>query len=506
MTDGELIRKWRKSILSFIEDVWKLTPQPLKKGKPSTLPSDQYSPNDFLPFVFGKHITWQQWLFFREIDLALAEGKNVFLSVVSGHGTGKSTDESLVIFWGLTCFLDSQIGCTAPTADQIYDVLWKEVARWHRKMPQRLADAFDIQAQYVRVKERPETWFARARTARKENPEALAGLHADVVIIIVDEASGVPEEIFEVAQGALTGKLVIFIMVSNPTRLAGFFYDSHHKNSARWRRLKFNSEQSPIVEADYIQRIEEQYGKDSPQHKVRVLGEFPDAEEDQLISRKLFDAAAARQPIRNTLNIRCLGIDVARYGGDRTTFVEKQGNFIAPVKVRKDQDIIATANDATAILRQAREEGNPYDFLMIDVIGLGAGLYDVLIDRQKNGDISDSTKIIAVNVSETPDEEDEHHNKRVELWHRLREYLAVGYIDERLRDDCCSIKYTIPDAKGRNKLELKEDTRERTGQSPDLGDAACLCFAVRNQVRKRDSGRPWREERMSDSVGGGALA
>lgn len=500
MNDGLLIKKWRKSILAFIEDVWGLTPQPLKSKSPTLLAED-YTPQDFHPFVFGEHLTWQQWLFFRAIDQELAKG-NVFLSVVSGHGTGKSTDESIVIFWGLTCFLDSQIGCTAPTADQIYDVLWKEVARWHRKMPKRLADAFDLQAQYVRVKERPETWFARARTARKENPEALAGLHAEVVIIIVDEASGVPEEIFEVAQGALTGKLVIFIMVSNPTRLAGFFYDSHHKTKERWTRLKFNSEQSPIVEQDYIKRIEDQYGKDSPQYKVRVLGEFPDAEEDQLISRKLFDEAAARQPIRNTLNTRCLGIDPARYGGDRTAFVEKQGSYLAPVKVRKDQDIVATANDATKILRDAREEGNPYDFLMIDVIGLGAGLFDLLIDRQKNGDIDDRTKIIPVNVSETAEEEEEHHNKRVELWHRLREYMHTGYAHPDLRDDSCAIKYGKPDAKGRNTLELKEDTRERTGQSPDLGDAACLCFAVRNTVRKRES---YSRDEASVSVGGGAL-
>ena len=506
MNDADLIRKWRKSILSYIKDVWKLVPQPLKSGKSPTLPAEEYSPDDFEAFTFGKHLTWQQWLFFREIDQELEKGKNVFLSVVSGHGTGKSTDESIVIFWGLTCFIDSQIGCTAPTADQIYDILWKEVARWHRKMPQRLADAFEVQAQYVRVKERPETWFARARTARKENPEALAGLHAEVVIIIVDEASGVPEEIFEVAQGALTGKLVIFIMVSNPTRLSGFFYDSHNKNRDNWRRLQFNSEQSPIVEKDYIKRTEEQYGKDSPQYKVRVLGVFPDAEEDQLISRKLFDEATKRTLVRNYNSIRCLGIDPARYGGDRTAFVERQGSYMGVVKVRKDQDIVATANDAVAILKGAREEGNGYDYVMIDVIGLGAGLFDILIDRQRDADISDLTKIIPVNVSETAEEENEHHNKRVELWHRLRDYLKTNYCDPQLRDDCCAIKYGKPDSKGRNTLEAKEETRNRTGMSPDLGDAACLCLAIRNQVRKKADRYDRSGSGVTNSISGGALA
>lgn len=484
MTDAELIVRWRSSILHYVEDVWKLTPQPLKQNISPDLPSEEYDQEMFEPFVKGKHVTWQQWLFYREIDQSIAKGEHVFLSVASGHGTGKSMELSTVILWGLTCWVDAQIGCTAPTADQMYDVLWKEVARWHRKMPQALADCFEIQSAYVRVRERPETWWARARTARKENPEALAGLHGEVVIFIVDEASGVPEEIFEVAQGALTGKFVLFIMVSNPTRLSGYFYDSHHKNRDRWRRLRLNSRQSPIVESDFVDRMEQEYGKDSPQVKVRVDGEFPDSEEDQLIARSLFDAAVKRTPHRDLAHTRIMGVDVARYGGDKSVLAERQGTLHKHLKTRSDQDTVATANDVMAEVRKAEEEGNPYDFICVDIIGIGAGVYDTLMDRQMRGELSRSIQLLAVNVSETAEDEIVYHGKRVELWWRFKHGLLFGSIDRIFGDDACAVKVGKPDNRGRNTLEDKEKTKERIGHSPDHGDSIVLTYAVLNNRRE----------------------
>jgi phage terminase large subunit len=505
-SDVEIIKHWRKSPLNFIKDVWGLIPQPLIHAVSPELDWHFYKPEHFEKFVKGKHLTWQQWLIFRAVERGIRFEAPRRISVASGHGIGKSTTESMLKLWFLGSFTDPQVPCTANTGDQLSDVLWKESKKWLNKMPEELANEYDHQSAYIRMKYSPETAFARARTAKKEAPEALAGVHADNVMMLVDEASGICEEVFETAEGALTNNNIFVLLISNPTRLDGYFFETHHKDKENWQHMQFDSRESPIVDWQFVERIKEKYGEDSPQWMVRVVGQFPDAEEDQLIPRSLFDAAAARSVIRNTLNIRCLGIDVARYGGDRTAFVEKQGNYIGLLKVRKDQDIVASANDATEILRKARAEGNQFDFVMIDVIGLGAGLFDVLLDRQKNGDISDLTTLIPVNVSETAEEENEHANKRVELWFRLKEYLATGYIDPVFRDDCCSIKFTIPDAKGRNKLEKKEDARERSGQSPDLGDAACLTLVIRNQLRKRDSGR-WtgREEPSGVGVGGGAL-
>jgi hypothetical protein len=301
----------------------------------------------------------------------------------------------------------------------------------------------------------------------------------------VDEASGVPEEIFEVAQGALTGKFVVFIMVSNPTRLSGYFYDSHHKNRDKWRRLQLSSRQSPIVEKDFVERMEQAYGAGSPQVKVRVEGEFPDSEEDQLIPRSLFDAAAARPRVRDPGYVRCLGVDVARYGGDKTVLSERQGGYMGHLKTRQDQDTVATANDVMAELRKARNDGNPFDFVMVDVIGLGAGTFDTLKDRQRNGEIPKTTRLLAVNVASAAEEEHEYTNLRAELWYRFRKALETSTIDPVFRDDACAVKYVKPDSRGRNVLEPKENTKERLSHSPDLGDSLVLTFVVGNLRRKQ---------------------
>src|SRR3990167_4390131 len=200
--DQELMRRFQSSPIYFIEKIWGLSPQPVKEEYQSDVGIfasngqwDQIKEEYFEKFVKGRHITWHQWLLLKAVDRALIYGDNK-ISIVSGHGTGKSSCLSWLIIWWLFCHYDAQVGATAPTSEQMHDVLWKEVALWMGKMPQELTNLFEWSAGYIRVKERPETWFARARTARKEAPEAIAGLHGEHVLIIADEAPGVVDEIF----------------------------------------------------------------------------------------------------------------------------------------------------------------------------------------------------------------------------------------------------------------------------------------------------------------------
>ena len=118
------------------------------------------------------------------------------ISITSGHGIGKSAIMAMLILRFLTCYADSEVPCTAPTQSQMYDVLWKEIAVWMNRMPERMQEKFELSADYLKVLENPKIWWARAKTARKENPEALAGIHAKDVFMAVDEASAVPDEIY----------------------------------------------------------------------------------------------------------------------------------------------------------------------------------------------------------------------------------------------------------------------------------------------------------------------
>lgn len=171
-----------------------------------------------------------------------------------------------------------KIPCTAPTQNQMYDVLWAELALWLNKMPTIIKKKYEWSKDHIRMTESPENWFARARTATKESPEALSGIHSDFILQVIDEASAVPDEIFDNAEATLTNPDYVTIMISNPTRMIGRFFDSHKKYKGHFQTMQFSSEESPIVDRAKIQKIIEKYGTDSPQYLVEVLGEFPTTE------------------------------------------------------------------------------------------------------------------------------------------------------------------------------------------------------------------------------------
>jgi hypothetical protein len=317
--DPKLIEKIvnisRKDPKFFIKAMWGLGPQ--EKGK---------------PFLKGSMYTWQQDAILEAVKRAVRGEGQKRISIRSGHGIGKSATLSWLILWYLFCFKDSQIPCTAPTSVQMHDVLWKEVAKWLDKMPDPVKKKFETTSEYVRITDSPDTWFARAATARKEAPEALAGMHADNLMYVVDEASGVPDEIFNTAEGSLTGTDIIFIMISNATRNYGYFYNSHHKDKKYWQTLHFSSMDSPIVDEQYVTRIADRSGTDSDEYRIRVLGEFPKMnsmddegwvpmyEEDEL--RFTTDG--------NFIGEVRMGIDPSGEGKDKTTWVIRD-NFKAKI-------------------------------------------------------------------------------------------------------------------------------------------------------------------------------
>ena len=243
---------YRQNIRRFIKDMWGLEPQPVKpeyvvrwaevclsthkewEDRKGEVSAEWFGDFDKVTkrwrwhsFEKGKHLTWQQNLILIGVEKAVAGKASRKLSTVSGHGIGKSATCSWIVLWFLYSFYESQVPCTAPTAHQMHDVLWKELSLWiSRIKDDEVRNLYDWKSDYVRIKYAPAGWFARARTSSKENTEAIAGVHADHVAVVVDEASGVPEQVFTTAQGALTSGNVLFIMISNGTQTMGYFFDS----------------------------------------------------------------------------------------------------------------------------------------------------------------------------------------------------------------------------------------------------------------------------------------
>ena len=163
----------------------------------------------FVRTMLGVTPTKQQARVLRAID----EGKRK-ISIRSGHGTGKTTLLAWIVLWWGLFRDDAKIPMTAPTSHQLYDLLLPEVRKWHKKLPELLQNEVEITSEKVGFK---NDNFAVARTARKDQPEALQGFHATNLAFIIDEASGIPQIVFEVAEGAMTGESTLVIMAANPT-------------------------------------------------------------------------------------------------------------------------------------------------------------------------------------------------------------------------------------------------------------------------------------------------
>jgi hypothetical protein len=314
--------------------------------------------------------------------------------------------------------------------------------------------------------------YAAARTGRKENPEALQGFHAEELIFLIDEASGIDDKVFEVARGALSTPNARVIMTSNPTRTSGFFYRAFHANRDRWATLTFSCEDSPLVSPEYIKEMEEEYGRDSDIFRVRVLGEFPAGGDLQFIKVTDVEAALARKyaPEVYSRSPRVLGIDVAAYGGDKTVIVERQGLHARVLWQARNCETATVVGEAARLWRELKCQA-----VFVDATGVGFG---VASDLRTLGH-----KPFAVQFGDGAIEKT-YKNKRAECWGLMRDWLSkdggwldVGEYAEQIKNDLTGPDYQY-DMQGKLQLERKEDMRKRGIASPDFADALALTFAL----------------------------
>lgn len=439
--------------------------QSVSQAQQTVLRWREGGPALFAQEVLGAEPTPQQW----EASKSLVEKRRV--SIRSGHGTGKSTFMAWCVLWFLACYYPAKVPCTAPTSHQLHDVLWAEIAKWHRIMKERateLAQEFEWSSERFYVKTNPMESFAVARTSRPENPEALQGFHSENILFLIDEASGVAEQVFQVAEGALSTDGAFVVMAANPTREDGYFHASHHKMRDRWAALHWDGELSPMVSKTYIEDMKKKYGYDSPIYQVRVKGNFATAT-DGVIPLSLCEAAKSRN-VRESSKDEIWGLDVARFGDDSTALAKRVGNVqVEPTKEWFGKDTMQTAGLIKLEYDNARRK--PV-VINIDVIGIGAGV----VDRLKELGVP----VRGVNVAESASVSDLYQRLRDELWFKGREWLAA--MDCKLADDDALIaelttaKYQVL-SNGKIKVEGKDEMKRRGVSSPNRADAWLLTFA-----------------------------
>ena len=408
------------------------------------------------------------------------------LSIRSGHGVGKSAFLAICILWFACCYFPCKIPCTAPTAHQLSDVLWAELSKWHRVLRERmpeLASQFEQTQDEYRLIEAPKESFAVARTARADKPEALQGFHSDNLLIVGDEASGIPDVIFEVGQGTLSTAGAFAILAANPTRKSGFFYETHHRLRDRWETIQVNGENSELVSKQFVDDIAHQYGADSNVYRVRVLGEFANEADDIVIPLELCESAKIREV--EVFGDVLWGIDVARFGRDRTTLVKRRQN--ATLEKHKSwigQDLMQTSGRIYAEWLETPPDQRP-KMIFVDVIGLGAGVADRL---QELG-----LPVSGVNVAEEASVDDKYQRLRDELWFKGRKWLENKNC-KLFDDDVLIAELTLPKygftSTGKLKVESKDELKKRYPQSPDVAEAFLMTFGQAAEHRGRQSYEP----------------
>jgi len=404
------------------------------------------------------------------------------ITIRSGHGVGKSAMLAWLSIWFVLTRYPAKCVMTAPSSMQLFDALFAEMKGWINNMPDFLKNLLDVTTDKVALKSAPAEVFISARTSRAETPEALQGIHADHVLLLVDEASGVPPAVFEAASGSMSSHSATTILTGNPTRSTGFFYDSHTRLADQWKVFHVSCLDSGRVSPDFVEEMKLRYGEDSNAFRVRVLGEFPRSDDDTIISLDLAESATQRDVSVSPTSSLVWGLDVARFGGDRSALVRRQANAVTDIKVWRNLDLMQLCGAVKA----EYDIANPKpETITVDSIGMGAGVVDRLREL--------GLPVLGVNVSESPSIGN-YRNLRAELWYRLRDWLAKRDCkipkDDTLIAELTSARYLFT-SNGKVQVESKEDMKKRGIPSPDVADALCLTFAAPEGVFSSGAGYRW---------------
>jgi len=426
----------------------------------------------------------------QQIELLQAIGKEKRVTVRSGHGCGKDASASWIALWFMITRPYAKVVVTAPTNRQLRDIFLAEISKWLRQSP--VADEFIVRKDSIQHKEAPKEWWLRLispsiRATKEEQAETLAGLHGDHLLIICDEASGIPDPTFVPLEGALTQPDNKVLLIGNMTRNFGYFYDTHFHATIKkaWTKLHWDSRKSTNVDASMPEYFATKYGLDSNIFKIRVEGNPPLQDEDTLIP-----LWTAEQCIGNEFDIAedeplYLGVDVARYGDDASIILPRSGLKIYPWETFRKLNTI----DLGGFINQTYQEQNA-DGCAIDVIGVGAGVADWLEKHNMRN-------LYQVNVANSSSDIEKYDRLRDELWIRMRDNCLLGKysfpdikvkgdnesLGQQLANELATVRYNF-NAHGGYKIESKKDLKARGIPSTNIADAVGLTEYFSNSATR----------------------
>ena len=399
-------------------------------------------------------------------------------AVASGRGIGKSALVSWLILWMLSTKIGSSVIVSANSENQLRKVTWGELTKWAAMSinshwwevsATNLAPAAWIATLVERdLKKGTRYWGAEGKLWSEENPDAYAGVHNhDGMMVIFDEASGIPDGIWSVASGFFTEPIVhrYWFAFSNPRRGSGYFYECFHAKRDFWATRQIDARSVEGTDRAIYDQIIAEHGEDSFQARVEVYGEFPTTGDDQFIGPHIVNEAMKRPRYKDPTAPVVLGIDPARHGADSTVIVVRQGRDLTEIRRYRGDDTMTVVGNVI----EAIEEFKPA-LVVMDEGGLGYGILDRLNEQRY--------KVRGVNFGQKAKNSIMWGNKRAEIWGAMREWLKSASIpdDRQLKTDLIGPK-TKPNSSGTMFLETKKDMKARGLPSPDAADALAVTFA-----------------------------
>lgn len=451
-------------------------------------------PERFAADVLGSH--W--WS--RQTEVAGLVARHRRVAVKSANGVGKTYLAADLALWFLYTHRPSIVLTTAPTWRQVRHLLWEEIRRRFRSasptLPGKLLNTRISAA---------EGWFALGLAT--DDPVKFQGFHADSLLVIFDEASGIPDSIWEAAEGVAVGKTNKILAIGNPLTTSGRFYKLF-KSRSGWLNQTISALVHPNVTGSepYIpgavtpESIDERVaewadeqekgvgcrasgvGEKAPDlfewkgrsyrpnglFRSRVLGEFPDSDEDTLIPLRWIEHALERH--LDTVGVPPVcraAVDVARFGSDSTVIGVRVGARVTQMEVVQGADLMEVAGRVMKIAYEVHPES-----ITVDVVGLGSGVVDRLVELELDG-------LDAFNGGHAAHNAARFANRRAEVYWALRERFRTGSIsiprDDSLVEELAALQYQHT-SRGQIKMQSKDEMKRHGLKSPDRADMLSMLF------------------------------
>lgn len=410
----------------------------------------------------------------RQVEALEAIRDHKRVALRAGRKVSKSHTAALAALWWPIAWPDGRVVVTSSSARQIRNVIWAELRVLAARAPALYPEP--AQVPDIGIRWLDGRFILGFSTDTPERAASISGAH---LLYLVDEASGIDDELYRAIQGNVGGGGTI-VLISNPTRPSGLFYDAFHGQAALWHGLHISSLESPNVVSGkdtipglatraWVEEMAEAWGRDSAAYAVHVLGEFPGQADDTIVSLAAVTAAVERWPDTPADGVLSIGVDVARFGDDASCIAYRRGRKLLGLEVVRGADGHEVAGRVLAIVARLADSRDRRPPVKVDEIGVGASVVDAL--RR-----SDPQRVTVVPVNVSTAGGDDYHNLRSQLWFAVAQWLKDGGAlppDAHLQAELVTPRFGF-DSRGRRQVEPKDEVKRRLGRSPDRADAVAL--------------------------------